>query len=441
MTLSTHSLQADKTEERRAARASRLISFAQRYVSSTVALGIGLLAHTLGLILVARALGPAQFGTLTLITTISTLGLAVSGLGGSEVLRRTVARDPAIYPRALGHALVTLLPISLGLSVLLSLGLALWLPVTSSYGSSFVVTFLLVGSNIVLFAWLGLAEQILLSFDATGAANIVNVVSGLARALAAIIACLVFHVTSVVEWAVWHFGFYVAASAAAFIPIWKYGRPTLGLLPGELGKGATLSVTNLLMILRQNADVLALSLVATPAMIGVYSVARRVIGTASVLSASFDRVVYSSLARAGASGLSAVTKLASRYALYSGALCFASVVATFALAPLLPLVFGHSYADAVPLLQAMSGLLLLTGLHYLAFDALNAADQHRPRLIAEVGASVIGLALLAGAAASGSITSIILATYAAAAIVVVALWGTLFHLKSKSAIQPAREVS
>jgi hypothetical protein len=95
----------------------------------------------------------------------------------------------------------------------------------------------------------------------------------------------------------------------------------------------------------------------------------------------------------------------------------------------------------VPLLQALSGLLLLTGLHYLAFDALNAADQHQPRLTAEVGASVAGLALLAGAAASGSITSIILATYAAAALVVVALWGTLFHLKSKSANQPPHEVS
>jgi O-antigen/teichoic acid export membrane protein len=428
MRLSSHSLDTPVAGATRDVRVAALAAAFGRYVSSTVALGVGLIAHTLGLILVARALGPAQFGTLALVTTVSSLGLAVSGLGGSEILRRTVARDRAIYPRALGHALLTLVPLSLALSILLSLGLAWWLPLGGGFGADFGVHLLLVVSNITLFAWLGLAEQVLLAFDANGLANLVNTISGIARALAALLACLVFHVDHLSTWAFWHFGFYAAASAVALAAIWHYGRPTLALLAGEIGKGATLSLTSLLMILRQNADMLALSLVATPETIGVYSVARRVVGTASVLSASFDRVVYSNLARAGTRGVAAVVRLAKRYALLSGALCLGATVATYAGAPLLPYIFGASYEGAVPMLRALSGLLLLTGLHYLAFDALNASDQHKPRLTAELAASVAGLGLLAIAALEGTLTSIILATYAATALVVVALWVTLFRL-------------
>lgn len=429
MSLSSPSLGTVPQEIERASRASRLTAAVRLYASSTAALAIGLIAHTLGLILVARALGPAQFGVLALVTSVANIGLALSGLGGSEVLRRLVARDRSIYPRALGHALLLLVPSSLALSVLLAAGLARWVPLGAGFGVDFGVHLLLVASNIALFAWLGLAEQILLAFDANGLANAVNIASGLARALAAVLACLVFKVDSVAAWAVWHFGFYLITAIAAVAVVWRFGRPTLALLPGEVVKGGTLSLTNLLMVLRQNADVLALSLVASPATIGAYSVARRVIGTASVLSASFDRIIYSRLARAGHDGVAAVARLAKRYAMISGLLCLAATAAVIAGAGLVPWIFGATYEAAVPMLRALSGLLVLTGLHYLAFDALNASDEHKPRLMAEIVTSALGLGLLAGAAVFGSLTGIILATYAATALVVVALWGTLFRLE------------
>ena len=204
MGLSSPSLGTAPQDIERASRTSRLTAAVRLYASSTAALAIGLIAHTLGLILVARALGPAQFGVLALVTSVGNIGLALSGLGGSEVLRRLVARDRSIYPRALGHALILLVPSSLALSVLLAAGLAWWLPLGGGYGVDFGVHLLLVASNIALFAWLGLVEQILLAFDANGHAKSVNIASGLARALAAGHACLVFNVDTATAWAVGH---------------------------------------------------------------------------------------------------------------------------------------------------------------------------------------------------------------------------------------------
>jgi O-antigen/teichoic acid export membrane protein len=399
-----------------------------RYVSSTAVMGAGLIAHTIGLILVARALGPQQFGQLAIITAVSNFGLAFCGLGGSEALRRAVSRDPECYPHALGHALILVGTTSVVLSIALSLGLALALEASPRPGENFAIMLLFVASNLALFAWIGLTEQILLARDDLARANFVNISSGLGRAAAAVLACLVFGVADLKQWALWHFGFYAVVALICLAAVWRYGRPQLRLLPGELGKGWTLSVTSLLMIARQNADVMALAAVASPATIGIYSVARRIVSTASVVSASLDRLVYGNLARAGKEGVSATLALALRYARISGAMCIAASLALYLAAPLVPYVFGQQYAEAVALLRLLCWSLVLTGLHYLAFDALNAADQHQQRLAAEVASGLIGLVVLGALTVLGGLGGIICASYLASALVVVALWATLFRL-------------
>ena len=74
----------------------------------------------------------------------------------------------------------------------------------------------------------------------------------------------------------------------------------------------------------------------------------------------------------------------------SSALCGATSIALFLSAPLIPMVFGEQYSDAVATTRFLAWTLILTSLHNLASDALNAAEQHEMRLAAETMAGLIG---------------------------------------------------
>jgi O-antigen/teichoic acid export membrane protein len=402
-----------------------------RYVTSTASMGIGLVAHTIGFVILAKTLGPLQFGLLTIITTVANFGLVWSGLGSGELLRRKVARDRATYPEVLGHAVSILTLTGATIGVALAIGLAFTVEVADDFFTNLLVMLLFVASNMTMFAWINLTEQILLAHNDVARANLVNVASGLGRAIAAIVACYVFKITQLQQWVFWHFGFYLIIAVGCTIAIGSLGRPSVGIIWGELRRGLTITATALFMFMRRNADVLALAAVAPPSVVGVYGVARRIVGTADVVSASLDRLVYSNLAVAGAKGAGQTLRLASRYALIAAVLCGATSIALLIVAPWVPVVFGKQFADAVLPTQILAGVLILTSLQNLASDALNAAEQHEMRFVAETSAGLAGTGLLVALTLAFALPGILFAIYLSGLLGVVALWSMLIWLAAR----------
>ena len=399
----------------------------KRYAASTSYMGLSLVAHAVGLVILARALGAEQYGTLTLITTASNLALVWCGLGSGEVLRRIVSRDTSAYPQALGHALTLLLSTGLVLTVATSLITASMVHVTPDYWSNLLLISLLVVSNTVLFGWSGLAEQILLAHDRFNEANIVNLSSGVGRALAVGVACLAFGVNTLQTYVFWHVAFY---SIVALVCLWfvaPLGRPRGFLLRDELARGSTISVANLMIVLRKNADVLMLGAIASPAVVGIYAVASRIVATASVVTASLDRLVYSNLARAGQLGAQATFALAKRYAGYATVLCAVTTAAVWIAAPFVPWVFGSAYVDSVPLVKILAGTLILTSLQWLAVDSLTAAERHGERLVVEVVTGLIGVAILVGLGFTYGLNGVLWSVYLSGIIAVIGLWLLLWN--------------
>jgi O-antigen/teichoic acid export membrane protein len=400
----------------------------QNYAASTASMVVALVAHSIGFIVLARVLGTVQFGQLTIITTFITLGLVWCGLGSGEMLRRHVARDRAAYAKALGHTIVLVGITCAIIGVVLIIGMAAFLEVTPEPGSNLVIISLFVISNTLLFSVVSLTEVIFLSHDKIKLANIVNAGSGIGRAATVLVACYGFGVTDLEHWAYWHFGFYLVVSAACIIALIPYGAPKFCVMRSEIFRGFSVSITGLLVVLRQNADILALSAVASPAIVGIYGVARRLVSTASVVSASLDRLVYSNLAIAGKNGVAATLPLVVTYAGYATILCGVTTVTLYFAAPYVPLVFGSQYASAITTVQILSGTLILTSLQWLALDALNAAEQHTPRLLAETLSGLLGTALLVVLTLNYGLPGILASVYISGILVAVALWSMLFWL-------------
>ena len=125
-----------------------------------------------------------------------------------------------------------------------------------------VITLMLI-TNIVFVRVIVLAEQIFLAHSNFASANKVVVGFAVARTIAAALACIAFGVATVASWAVWQFICHVLVAAGCWRAVKGLGRPSYGIVREELPLGLYFSIPFILRAVRQNADLLVLSLVAS----------------------------------------------------------------------------------------------------------------------------------------------------------------------------------
>jgi O-antigen/teichoic acid export membrane protein len=401
------------------------------YVSSTSILAVGIAAQSVGFVVLARWLGSDQFGHLSVITAATNLGAAWCGLGTGETMRRRGSREPALYSELLGHSLILLLISGAVLTVMMSAGIAFSVTIDADPFKNFTTIILLVSSNLLLFSWISLTEQILLAHSRFTQANLLNSGFGIVRAITALVACLGFGVNSLSAWAWWNCGAFAAGSLVCAGLLCRYGSPRWRLLWDEIPLGVTMSISGSIAALRQNVDLLALSATAPPHLVGAYGVARRVLGVAVVTGASLDRLIYTKLAIAGKSGPAATLRLAQRYVLYAIGLTGLTSIMIFVLAPLLPLLFGKGFGEMVWIVKTLCWTLILTAVQFVAFDAINAADQHKIRLVVGTVVSIAGAALIVGLSLASGMAGTLTAVYISEIATAAALWTTLKLLSDR----------
>ncbi len=401
------------------------------YVSSTSLLTVGIAAQSVGFVILARWLGSDQFGHLSMITAATNLGSAWCGLGTGEAMRRRAGREPSLYPTLLGHCLILLFVSGAILTAVMSVAIASSVRIIADPVENYTVILLLVFSNTVLFTWTGLAEQVLLAHREFTRANLLNSGTGILRAITALVACLGFGIESLSAWALWNCAAFAIASVVCAGLLWQYGAPRWRVLWEEVPLGTTLSISGSIAALRQNVDLLALSTMAPPHLIGAYGVARRILSVAVVTGASLDRLVYANFAIAGKQGAAATLRLARKYVLYAIGLTGATSLMIFILAPLLPALFGKGFDDAIWILRALCWTLILTAVQFIAFDAINAADQHKIRLVVGTAVGVAGAGLIVGLSFAFAITGTIIAVYLTELSTAAALWLTLKMLSDR----------
>jgi O-antigen/teichoic acid export membrane protein len=402
------------------------------YVVSTGSMIVGIGAQSLAFVIIARHLGKVQFGQLTVITAAAALGAAWAQLGSAECMRRRVGRDASAYRRVLGHCIVIIFGWGSVLAVGFAVAISLYTHVAGGMIANFGVIYLFIVCNLVMFPWMTLVEQIFLAHDDFYRANLTNAGFGAVRAVTAVVACLGFGVDTLSTWALWNFAAYLLGSIAGAIAISGYGRPRLGILRGEIAVGVTFGISGFLSNLRAYVDVLSLSAIASAGVVGTYGLARRVIAIAVVTAASLDRLVYSRLAVAGKGGPAATLRLGYRYAIYAFGLAAATSFALYIMAtPVLPLLFGTGFIDAIGILKALCWILPLLALQNVAFDALNAANMHRLQTTISTAAVLIGASILTLLTFKFSIAGTVAGVYIMETLLMLALWAGLILVSKR----------
>jgi O-antigen/teichoic acid export membrane protein len=412
------------------------------YLLSSGSLASASLAQLATFAILARALGPAEFGLFVQISAVTAIAVQICGLGASDCLLRRVSREPASYPILLGHNLVL---IGVTGAVLVAAGVAMmssWAPFHSRPDIDARTIGLLFVSNVVLVRLIVLVETVFLSLGRVRSANRSVIGFAFARTATAAIACFVFGASSLSEWAVWQVCGHLLYAVVGAMWLRPLGRPRFAILRAELRPGILFSSQFVVRAVRSNVDLFVISLFAPIETVGSYGVARRIMDSSYLSIDAFNRLIYPRFARASRDGLHLALPAAKRALAAALVLGIATFLALFVLAPYLPLLFGRDYRDLAFFVRCLSGTIVLVGAWAVAVDLLGASGRQGARALILNGTNLVGSGLIAVATWLAAPIGTFIALYVIEGSVVISAWWVLLRLSRRSedaaaAIAPA----
>lgn len=388
-------------------------------------LGLGFVAS----FLIARALGPADFGVFAVLgATVAIVGALVdAGLTEAAVLRMSAApRDLSSRARAFfwlrvavaGLAIAALCAIAEPLAErvlgITDAGLLRWalIGVVASASSGAL--------SAIMQAHGAFGRMATLTLFNTGLTALLALGLFVGQALTVLSALVVLGVLTSV--ATFVLGLVLLPTSA------RPGLPRRGEMRGEaahlLRLGRWLWLAAVLAMLAANADVLILNHWGTPAVVGAYGLAVNLASKANVVNHSLYTVLLPSAARLREAP---EVRRYLRFGLLRSLVLVLALVAAIVLAePFITLVYGADFSEAVPLVRALLGIavldvlllpLLLLPLAHARARLLAGADGLRAATLVAVAS-----ALVPGTFAWGAVIARLAARVAGALLVSAMLW-------------------
>ncbi|PPK97242.1 O-antigen/teichoic acid export membrane protein [Kineococcus xinjiangensis] len=382
-----------------------------------------IVASTANFLLLARLVGPAEYGlvagTWALVLALS----PIATLGSDRLLIRDVGASRTTPGQALGAALLTA-----------AVG---WLVVVG--GLAALHSLLLPQTPLLLLLALALADVVALGVSvlvtalcfASGNARAAGISSIVVNATK-LLAVVTFALTGSgdpVTWAMIYAGYaLVSAAGQLTFALWRFGRPTVRgyRFTQRVREGLPYSGNVVAMVVQNDADKTLLVRNGLTVEAGHYSVAYRLASMAYLPVLAVLQVMLPRFFAAGEDGgIRATAAFARR--LVKPLLAYA-VFATLALlvcAPLVPLVVGEQYRGSVPLLMLLAPLVIVKVVQSVTGDVLTGAGKQHVRTMC-VGATAAtnvaaNLVLIPVMGVSGALVATFLAEVLQAVLLLLAV--------------------
>ena len=380
-------------------------------------------------VIVARRLGPDEYGSFASAVAVVWIFSPFVGLGVGSLLVKHLARSTRQFPAMWGAALLRSLLTGAFILVLVAGGTHAMLPDTFP-----LVLVTVVGVSELLFLRLiDLAAQ---AFQGAGQMRQMawlQLVPSLVRLLFA--GGLLFGRAPTAEGWAWLYLCATAVSAAIALrsvhrrlgaPLWR-ATPIFS----ELREGLQFSASRGAQSVYEESDKAILASLHAPAVVGVYTAAFRVVEASFAPVRAVQFATYGEFFRRGATGMAEVRRYASRLA--KPALIYGITVSVllFAGASLLPRLLGADFASAADVLRWLALVPVLRSLHFPAADALTGGGHQKQRTTIQGIAALLNVGLNLVLIPRYSWAGAVWATLASDAILVGAFWGaTLYHART-----------
>jgi O-antigen/teichoic acid export membrane protein len=325
--------------------------------------------------LLARVLGAESFGRVAAVNALLTLALPFTDLGFGSLMQMRTARDPQAAPRELGTAVAVS---TVGGAVLI---LVLYVVAPWVYESNAVCTLVLLqgAAELIGFRLVTLCNQLYLALENTFAAGFVNSLIAASRVVA--IGCLVVYPDDgAIPWAI---GTALLSWVLAGVTLVRVVRRVGGFAPSftharnQATHAVHFALSGMARSLFADTDKVLLGRYASPAALGVYVAAYRIVAMGLMPVRSLFQATSAASARSGAGGLDAALGVSHRLLRFALPFSAVAAVGLIAGAGLLPVLLGNSYQDAVEPLRILSAVLVVQTFQQAHTAALNGAGLQR----------------------------------------------------------------
>lgn len=354
--------------------------------------GVRIIVQAGYFVLIARALGPREYGAFVGAAALIAIVGPFAGVGGGNLLIKNVSRDKSLFRVYWGNALLLL---AVSGVVLLGAVVAvahLILPATIPL----LLVVLICLSDLVGARITDIAAQAFQAMDQLGYTANFSLLPYLMRMISAALVFALWHRATAMTWGWFYLGSTVVSCAIAVaLTNWKLGTAKLELarIPPELKEGFYFGAGLSAQTIYNDIDKTMLASLSTLDATGIYAAAYRVIDVAFTPVKSVIYAAYSNFFRNGKHGIEAgysyAKRLLPRMIGYS-VLAFAGL---YLLAPLFPLVIGKEFARTVEALRWLAILPLLKTIHYFLADSLSGAGYQGIRAAGQVFVALTNVGL------------------------------------------------
>ena len=342
-------------------------------------------------VIIARSLGPEQYGAFVAVVAIAAILSPFVGLGTSNLIIRNVAQNKASFAVSWGNGLCVTLFTGLCALTLVCIGRSL-LPQSIHW----TILLLVASSDLILARITDLCAFAFGAKERFTATAQINVWSSLARLLGLLALVAVVPHPKAEQWAAVYLTTSAIVSIASFLALLKsYGAPSfeLALLRQELREGFYYSVGQSAQSVYNDIDKSMLARLGDLSATGIYGAAYRLIDVTLVPVRSVLSAAYPGAFRAGQNGISGSLSYMRRLLPKPVAFAMLTVILLLVCAPVLPHILGREYANTVGALRWLALLPLIKTFHFFFADALTGAGHQALRTIIQFAVAGINVLL------------------------------------------------
>jgi O-antigen/teichoic acid export membrane protein len=408
---------------------------------NTVKLGMGqglrLVIQAAYFVLIARSLGPKQYGAFVAMASLVAVAAPFAGFGSPLVLLKYVSRDRSLLPLYWGNSLLTI-AVTGSLLSLAVLGLTPFF-----LGREFLpLTILVCLSDLFMIRVADLASFAFAALGRMGESARVNVYISLTRLLGIVVISTINRHPTVQEWT---FVYFLGAAACFIYALTRttFAARGIQIRPRQawkdLPESTLFAVSTSSATIYNDIDKTMVGKLASFTATGIYGAAYRIIDVSLVPVRAMLSAAFPEFFRVGVGGPSATKKYA--YKLIKRSAPFGALVTVSLLlgAPLIPHVLGKSYMSAVEAVRWLAIIPFLRCIHIFLADGLTGAGHQGGRTLVQVGVGALNVVLniffirlwsWRGAAWSSVICDAVLA---------ISLWALFQHVTSSETDRLAAE--
>ncbi|GGH12419.1 flippase [Silvibacterium dinghuense] len=353
--------------------------------------GLGLISQALYFILLARLLGTAQYGVYAGTFALVSLVGQYSSLGSDTVFLRYVSADKTRFAPYWGNVLLFVCGLSLVVSFVLHL-IGHYILNPESAAIVFPAAISICFCTQMGFA----AGRVFQTFEKMRVTAMMNLLTNVMRLIAAAVMVVTMHRATAGQWVIASLIVSLIGAVVAVVAVsMNFGRPKFdfSLAKRHAGEGLQYSFSQSTSSAYNDLDKTMLSHYGMNVANGIYAMAYRVVEIATIPIFSLRDAAMPRFFQQGAKGIDHAAELGRTLLRKAFWLGLAGAAGMFLLAPLVPYVVGHDYAQSVSALRWLCLIPVFRSVHQMTGSALTGSGMQKYRTTSQCVAAAFNFCL------------------------------------------------